>query len=286
MYKKCFKFVGLSLMFGLMAPIAAKELSVEQLEQEKVSYTFLNDAGDSLWSTPGNWRKGKFKAKKSTEIPGSEEDLLFTGADLEIVDKQLKFKSLTTGFHRDSSVFVDQSSSIKANNIMVGFVGNKKHSFNNKGKLEPTIFTLKNGVCNNEGKIFADNVTIGRKDSKVVEFNNSGHITAKKIFAVNMNESGKITMTGGSVVAPQLRVAGSGLLSLEGGKMTFDKFVLSDDFRIKLSGSAKIVIRNKVKSVLYKKIQQGKISGEGGVTIIDNKNGYTIANVKKEESKI
>ena len=73
MYKKSFKFVALSLMFGLTAPIAAKELSAEQLEQEKVSYTFLNDAGDSLWSTPGNWRKGRFKAEKSTEIPGSQK---------------------------------------------------------------------------------------------------------------------------------------------------------------------------------------------------------------------
>ena len=161
MYKKSFKIVVLSLMCGLTASITAKELSAEKLEQENISYTFLNDSGDSLWSTPGNWRKGKFKAEKSTEIPNSKEDLLFTGANLEIVNKQLNFKSLVTGFHRDSSVFVDHSSSIKAHNILVGFVGNKKHNFNNKGKLDLTMFALKNGICNNEGKIFADNVTVG-----------------------------------------------------------------------------------------------------------------------------
>ena len=72
-----------------------------------------------------------------------------------------------------------------------------------------------------------------------------------------MNESGKITMTGGAIVAPQLRVAGSGLLSLEGGKMTFDKYVLSDDFRINLSGSARFVIRQKVKSDLIEKNPTG-----------------------------
>ena len=101
-----------------------------------------------------------------------------------------------------------------------------------------------------------------------------------------MNESEKITMTGGAVVAPQLRVAGSGLLSLEGGKMTFDKYVLSDDFRIKLSGSAKFVIRQKVKADLLKEVEKGKISADTGLTIIENKNGYTVVFRKAEGQSI
>lgn len=276
MYSKRLKSMTLSLMIGLMVQLNAKELSPEQLKEEKVSYTFLNEAGDSLWDTPGNWRKGKFKAEKSTELPSSQEDLLFIGADLEIINKQVVFKSLFTGFHRDSSLVVDRESTIKADRLIVGFVKNKKHKFNNKGKLELALFSLKNGTCHNEGRIVSDNFTVGRKDSQIFELNNSGQITANKIFAVNMNESGKMLMTAGFIKTALFRASGKGQLSLQGGKMILDNIAISDGFRIDIQGSAKIVINKDIKLELMKRMTDGYITGGKGLSIYVNKKKQTV----------
>ncbi|WP_157473578.1 hypothetical protein [Lentisphaera araneosa] len=264
-------FLLSTVLSSFSLQVSAKELSPEQLEEEKRSYTFLNDAGDSLWNTPGNWRTGKFKSTKSTLVPGKAEDLLIISASAELIKLDIQCEKLTTGFHRDSSVHVDGYSSLKSERMLIGFVPNKTHSFTNAGKITTDHLGLKNGSFSNTGSVATSSLSIGRKDSKSIDFTNSGKIEIEKDLMIHSKSDQKINMTSGIITAATLRATGDGQLNLHGGKISFDSLKISDDFKIDIQGKAKLIISGDVKAKLTKRINNGTLTGKGLVIFVNKK---------------